>query len=57
MHYKDMTFCTFYEDCRDKNECHRPLTPLVKLNAKKWWGPKGEAIIAQFAEKPHCHHL
>jgi hypothetical protein len=66
IHYRDMTFCTFYEDCRDKDECHRPLTELVKLQANKWWNPKGtkrgpdcavpeEAPIAVFSTPPPCH--
>lgn len=52
--YRDMTFCPFYEDCRDKNDCHRPLTSAVKERAEHWWG-KPDAPIVQFSDKPSCH--
>ena len=51
--YKDMTFCPFYEDCKQATECHRPLTPEVIKQATEWWGGD-DAPIAQFAEKPYC---
>ena len=53
MCYKDMTFCPFYEDCRDAIECTRPLTPKIRDDAKRWWGNEN-APIAVFAEKPDC---
>ena len=52
--YRDMTFCTFHEDCARAAECHRPLTDDVKAKAEKWWGGEG-APIAMFAQKPECH--
>jgi hypothetical protein len=53
--YKDMTFCTFYEDCANAQICHRTLTPKVSAEAKGWWGDAGEPPIAVFLEKPSCH--
>lgn len=53
MCYKDMTFCTFYEDCANATDCHRPLTPEVREAAAKWWGDD-DYPIARFMEKPRC---
>lgn len=56
IHYKDMTFCPFHEDCKKAKECQRPLTEEVKDDADIWWGGnKGEAPICMFSEKPSCH--
>lgn len=52
--YRDMTFCTFYEDCKHKDTCKRPLTDEVQHKAKAWWGSEGEAPIAIFTDKPEC---
>ena len=46
--YKDMTFCSFYEDCDDK-DCSRALTQEVRDKADKLGLP-----ICQFMEKPDC---
>jgi hypothetical protein len=54
IHYKDKTFCPFYETCDKKNECGRALTPEVKARAHNWWG-NDNAPIAMFVEKPECH--
>jgi hypothetical protein len=54
IHYKDKTFCTFYETCLKQHDCHRPLTPAVKAAAANWWG-SDDAPIAMFGEKPECH--
>jgi hypothetical protein len=54
LHYKDKTFCTFYETCEKQHDCHRPLTPAVKAAAANWWGGEG-APVAVFADKPQCH--
>ena len=53
--YKDMTFCTFYEDCAKAKKCHRPLTEEVRIAANRWWNDTSEPPIAVFAEKPDCH--
>jgi hypothetical protein len=54
IHYRDKTFCPFYETCDKQNDCSRPLTPQVKAAAVKWWG--GDAApVAVFTDKPQCH--
>jgi len=42
-----MTFCGFYKECKDGEECHRALTEEVEYAAKRTglW-------ISQFADKP-----
>ena len=58
MCYRDMTFCRFYEDCKHKDNCARPLTPEVLAAAQEWWSPcTGGAPIAQFSTKPNCHEV
>ncbi len=52
--YRDMTFCTFHEDCAKAPTCHRPLTDEVKRGAAEWWGGN-DAPVALFLEKPACH--
>lgn len=47
--YRDMTFCTFYLDCRKADTCHRPLTPDVRRAAEEFGLP-----TAVFAEQPVC---
>jgi len=54
IHYKDKTYCTFYETCDKRNDCSRPLTPQVKAAAANWWGSDA-APIAVFVDKPQCH--
>ena len=54
IHYKDRTFCTYYETCDKQNDCSRPLTPQVKAAAVKWWG-SDTAPVAVFTDKPQCH--
>ena len=48
--YRDMTFCTFYEDCKHAESCHRPLTPEVQARADL-----ANLPIARFTNKPSCH--
>ena len=47
MCFRDMTFCGFYKECKDGEECHRALTEEVEYAAKRTglW-------ISQFADKP-----
>ena len=60
MCYRDMTFCTFYKNCADAKDCHRPLTPEVEKAADEWFKSwrKGDddqgAPICMFSEKPEC---
>ena len=54
--YKDMTFCSFYKDCKDGETCERALTDEVKADAKNWgdsWGCD-DTPICEFTEKPEC---
>ena len=51
MCYKDMTFCTYYKDCSQADDCHRPLTPDVIEKAEKWMK---DPPICTFMEKPDC---
>ena len=53
MCYKDMTFCTYYEDCSKSNECLKPFTREVLRQAMNWWGGVNAPIMT-FAEKPEC---
>jgi len=50
--YRDITFCTFYETC--KEPCYRALTPDVIAAAELWWGSE-DVPIATFMEKPECY--
>ena len=49
MCYKDMTFCGFYEDCKDGETCCRALTQAI-IYAATWQ----ETYISQFADRPEC---
>ena len=51
--YRDMTFCPYYEGCKNAHDCNRALTPEVREAARKWWG-SDEAPIAVFTDKPNC---
>jgi hypothetical protein len=51
-----MTFCTFFDDCKHKKTCHRPLTDAVKEKARQWWG-KDDVPISIFAQQPECHEV
>jgi len=56
--YRDTTFCTFWKDCKDGNDCTRALTEEVKEQAARWWKdwnlPEIGPPICQFAAKPDC---
>jgi hypothetical protein len=54
MSYRDMTFCTHYQDCDKASTCHRPLTPEVLQQARAWWG-SADVPICQYVIKPPCH--
>lgn len=54
--YRDMTFCSYWENCGKAKDCHRPLTEAVKEGARKWWGDsEGGPPIAMFIDMPDCH--
>ena len=56
--YRDMTFCTFWEDCALGKDCFRALTPKVREEAEKWAKAAGlkSAPICQYDTKsePPC---
>lgn len=54
--YRDMTFCSFYEDCLEGENCMRALTPQVRQDAERWAREIGlkETPICVFLEKPEC---
>ena len=54
MIYRDMTFCTHYQDCDKASTCRRPLTTKVMAEAVKWWGSP-YVLMCQYATKPPCH--
>lgn len=49
--YRDMTFCGFWEDCRNGEDCERALTEIVRKGAEFSRLP-----IAQFVDKPECYN-
>ena len=49
IHYKDMTFCKFYNECREGKKCFRALTMDVEINAHSVGLP-----ISMFVVKPEC---
>ena len=53
MCYQDMTFCPFFKNCKNGDNCMRALTEQVKQDAQKWWGD-GNPPISIFVEKPKC---
>ena len=53
MGYKDMTFCTYYINCKHADNCRRPLTKEVEKAAEEWWGG-ANFPIAVFTERPCC---
>ena len=49
MCYKDMTFCKFYENCKDKETCERVLTNKDKSIILTY-----EIPVCYFMERPEC---
>jgi hypothetical protein len=54
--YRDMTFCPFWENCKNAEDCHRPLTEEVENKAKEWWGKEG-APICVYVKEPNCYEV
>ncbi len=54
--YRDITFCSFYKECKNGEKCERALTEEVLKKAREWWGDK-HAPIARFTNKPDCYIL
>lgn len=49
--YRDMTFCTYYKECKDGKDCRRALTDEVQKAAEAWMK---EPPISIFGDKPEC---
>lgn len=47
--YRDMTFCSFHEECDKGDNCFRALNEEVVDNAKN-----AGLLICQFMDKPEC---
>lgn len=47
--YKDMTFCSYWNQCKNGSICQRALTPYVEIMAQKVRLP-----ICQYTDKPEC---
>ena len=47
--YKDMTFCSFWEDCKKQENCSRCLTENVRIDSDR-----SGLLICQFVDKPNC---
>jgi len=47
--YRDRTFCSFYKDCAEGNDCVRALTKDVEQKSIKIG-----LGVCQFMEKPEC---
>lgn len=50
--YKDMTFCSFYDRCKEGKNCFRALTPKVISKSKEIHLP-----ISQFVCAPKCFEM
>lgn len=51
--YGDRTYCSFFEKCKNGDNCSRALNKNVLDGALKWWGKPG-APICQYVDKPKC---
>ncbi len=47
--YGDITFCPFYQGCKDGKGCRRALTVAVEAGAKR-----AEEPIFEYTDKPEC---
>jgi len=47
--FNDMTYCSFFEWCKNGKRCFRALTKKVKDNAMR-----ADMGIAVFVDKPDC---
>jgi len=55
MGFRDMTFCTHWEECTKGEICHRALTQEVHEQAERWWGSPDYPIVTYVDHpKPHC---
>ncbi len=49
--YRDMTFCTYWKECKDGSSCTRALTDKVQAEAEIWMK---NPPICIYGEKPDC---
>ena len=47
--YRDMTFCPYWDECKDGGTCGRASTPEVERKADESGLP-----ICWYAERPEC---
>lgn len=47
--YRDITFCSFWKECKDGEACWRALTEKIVKEAEKEGLP-----VCQFVYKPDC---
>jgi len=52
--FRHQTFCNAYGDTCITSECNRAVTPRVLMDARAWWGPKGEPPIAKADLSKNC---
>lgn len=53
MCFRDMTFCTYWKDCRYSETCGRKFDKEQEAAAKKWWGGDNPPICT-FIGRPRC---
>lgn len=51
--YRDMTFCPFYDSCKNGDICDRAYTQSVKDAAMTWWGNDAPPVCL-YTDKPDC---
>lgn len=50
MCYRDATFCTFFQLCKNGNDCPRALTDKLKADAEEWMHNPPICVYAEFPE-------
>ena len=50
--YRDMTFCSFWKECKDGEACWRALTDKIVKEAEE--AEKEGLPVCQFVYKPDC---
>jgi hypothetical protein len=53
--YRNMTFCSYWHDCRGATTCGRALTVKQRVNAEKWQYGGECPALCQYSAKPNCH--
>jgi len=47
--YKDMAFCSYYEECKDGDSCERSLTEELIRDVNEFC-----PLLCRFTKKPSC---